>query len=72
MKSNIHFSSDQLLQYYSSHRQSWEELYPSEKWVFEKVFTENHDMKNILAIGAHSDDVEFGCFGTLLKHIEDY
>jgi LmbE family N-acetylglucosaminyl deacetylase len=25
--------------------------------------------KNILAIGAHPDDVEFGCFGTLKKHI---
>ncbi len=24
--------------------------------------------KNILAIGAHSDDVEFGCYGTLIKH----
>jgi len=25
---------------------------------------------NILAIGAHPDDIEFGCFGTLKKHIE--
>ncbi len=24
---------------------------------------------NILAIGAHPDDVEFGCFGTLCKHV---
>ena len=24
---------------------------------------------NVLAIGAHPDDVEFGCFGTLKKHI---
>ena len=24
-------------------------------------------MKNILAIGAHPDDLEFGCFGTLKK-----
>ena len=28
-------------------------------------------MKNILAIGAHADDVEFGCGGTLIKHIEN-
>tara|TARA_Y100000593_G_C4238812_1_gene300996 strand:+ start:371 stop:1018 length:648 start_codon:yes stop_codon:yes gene_type:complete len=28
-------------------------------------------MKNILAIGAHSDDIEFGCFGTMIKHIEN-
>ena len=26
--------------------------------------------KNILAIGAHPDDIEFGCFGTLKKHID--
>lgn len=26
-------------------------------------------MSNILAIGAHSDDIEFGCYGTLFKHI---
>lgn len=27
-------------------------------------------MKNILAIGAHPDDLEFGCFGTLKKFID--
>lgn len=27
-------------------------------------------MKNVLAIGAHPDDLEFGCFGTLKKHID--
>ena len=26
-------------------------------------------VKNILAIGAHPDDVEFGCSGTLKKHL---
>ena len=25
-------------------------------------------MKNVMAIGAHPDDIEFGCGGTLYKH----
>ncbi len=25
---------------------------------------------NILAIGAHFDDIELGCSGTLIKHVE--
>ena len=28
-------------------------------------------MKTILAIGAHYDDIEIGCGGTLLKHSEN-
>ncbi|MFH1161102.1 MAG: PIG-L deacetylase family protein [bacterium] len=28
-------------------------------------------MKNVMAIGAHPDDVEFGCAGTLAKHINN-
>ena len=28
-------------------------------------------MKKVLAIGAHADDLEFGCYGTLARHIND-
>jgi LmbE family N-acetylglucosaminyl deacetylase len=29
-----------------------------------------HGIKNILAVGAHSDDVEIGCGGTVAKHVQ--
>ena len=28
-------------------------------------------VKNIMAVGAHPDDIEFGCSGTLYKHIQN-
>ena len=34
---NIHFKSDELVKYYSTHRRTWNELYPSERWIFERV-----------------------------------
>lgn len=40
-------------------------------WRFlhlDEGFLGGHDMSSILAVGAHPDDVEVGCFGTLLKH----
>ena len=30
----------------------------------------SHINKNVMAIGAHPDDIEFGCSGTLIKHID--
>jgi LmbE family N-acetylglucosaminyl deacetylase len=31
-----------------------------------------HDSKkNVMAIGAHPDDIEFGCSGTLMRHVQD-
>ena len=26
---------------------------------------------NVLAIGAHPDDLEFGCAGTLIRHVNE-
>ena len=35
-------------------------------------FKEKADLIYILCLGAHSDDIEIGCGGTILKLIETY
>jgi SAM-dependent methyltransferase len=48
---NIHYSSKQLVSYYQCNRQRWDEFYPSEKWVFERLFTETGKCGDILDVG---------------------
>ncbi|MDP2939796.1 MAG: radical SAM protein [Candidatus Omnitrophota bacterium] len=48
---NIIFNSKQLLEFYSCNRQKWEEFYPSEKWVFEKIAKDNKIFGDVLDVG---------------------
>lgn len=49
---NIKYESKQIMQFYSSNRQRWEELYPSEQWVFSRVSTSvSGGMGNVLDVG---------------------
>jgi SAM-dependent methyltransferase len=49
-KENIKYKSKQISDYYSINRQKWDELYPSEKWVFERISKEQ-SLGNILDVG---------------------
>ncbi len=37
---------------------------------FFNILNKGADTMNILAIGAHPDDIEFGCGGTLIKYAQ--
>jgi LmbE family N-acetylglucosaminyl deacetylase len=39
------------------------------KLIFDKL---KHPLLNILLLGAHSDDIEIGCGGTMLRLVEEY
>lgn len=48
---NIRYKSREILKFYSSNRQTWDEFYPSERWVFEKIAEEKKMMGDILDVG---------------------
>jgi SAM-dependent methyltransferase len=51
LSKNIKFNSKQILEFYSRNRQKWEEFYPSEKWVFEKISKDNKIFGDVLDVG---------------------
>lgn len=48
---NLQYRSEQMVRYYSSHRASWAELYPSERWVFERIERERGSPGSVLDVG---------------------
>ncbi len=48
---NIAYQTENLRDYYSKNRKEWSELYPSERWVFEKVLSGKEDGAEILDVG---------------------
>ncbi|MFA5183665.1 MAG: class I SAM-dependent methyltransferase [Syntrophales bacterium] len=51
MVENIEFKSKEIQAYYSCNRSSWEEFYPSERWVFEKLAGEEGFLGDVLDVG---------------------
>ncbi|MBZ0165418.1 MAG: class I SAM-dependent methyltransferase, partial [Candidatus Omnitrophica bacterium] len=51
MSKNIVYSSEEILKYYQSHRNRWEDFYPSEKWVFERIATGDGQLGEVLDVG---------------------
>jgi len=48
---NIVFNSQEIVEFYSRHRQEWEEFYPSEKWVFRKIAGKSGRLGDVLDAG---------------------
>ncbi|MCB1305447.1 MAG: class I SAM-dependent methyltransferase [Leptospiraceae bacterium] len=68
--SNIHYKSEKLLQFYSKHRNSWDSLYPSERWVFDRVVREleQNNVLHILDVGAACG----GLYSALKERIDQF
>ncbi len=48
---NIEYKSKQILEYYRSNRRTWDEFYPSERWVFQKIADEKGLLGDVLDVG---------------------
>ncbi|TRZ53310.1 class I SAM-dependent methyltransferase [bacterium] len=50
-ETNIHYNTDEIARYYAVSRVKWEDFYPSERWIFEKVATPVRNMGRVLDVG---------------------
>lgn len=48
---NIEYTTREISNYYKNQRQIWDEFYPSERWVFERLSAEGGSLGDILDVG---------------------
>lgn len=48
---NIQYNTKEIVRFFSSNRQKWEEFYPSEKWVMERIVSQTNTLGDILDVG---------------------
>ena len=51
MSENLHYSGENLAEFYLSHRREWASLYPSEQRMFELLFEREGKMGSVLDVG---------------------
>ena len=51
MTKNIEYKSREIQDYYSCNRSTWEEFYPSERWVFTKLAGSEGFLGDVLDVG---------------------
>jgi SAM-dependent methyltransferase len=51
MSKNIAYRTDKIARFYGEHRRRWQELYPSERWMFERVVKDNGRLGAVLDVG---------------------
>jgi len=48
---NIQYKTRELVEFFSANRQKWEQFYPSERWVFEKLAGQDKALGDVLDVG---------------------
>ncbi len=48
---NIKYTSAEIVRFYSQHRNTWADFYPSERWVLERVATDQGQLNRVLDVG---------------------
>lgn len=50
MSGNLRYQTPKLAEFFLSHRRSWDQFYPSERWIFERIM-ESGGFGNVLDVG---------------------
>ena len=48
---NIVYTSKQIADFYGNNRRKWDDFYPSERWVFERIAGEKEGLGDVLDVG---------------------
>lgn len=51
MSGNVVYKTDQIARYFAHHRVRWDDFYPSERWVFERVGSDRRGFGKVLDVG---------------------
>jgi SAM-dependent methyltransferase len=50
-KENLRYSTEEILHYFSQHRRCWNDFYPSERWIFDRLAGPAKQMGRVLDVG---------------------
>src|SRR5688572_30335979 len=48
---NIVYTSREIVTYFENHRRRWDQFYPSERWVFERIASPTGGIGSVLDVG---------------------
>src|SRR5438132_1104500 len=51
MSENINYRTSNIARFYAEHRRRWDEFYPSERWIFERVASDHGQIGRVLDVG---------------------
>jgi len=51
LSANIIYKTDEIAKFYAANRRRWDELYPSERWIFERGIADAGNLGHVLDVG---------------------